>query len=35
MSLGEDLLQFTAEPDIMGVDRQLALMSRALDRKGL
>jgi hypothetical protein len=35
MALGDDLLQFAAEPDIIGVDRLLALFSRSLNRKGL
>ncbi|MDD2467593.1 MAG: ATP-binding protein [Desulfobulbus sp.] len=33
MSLGGDLLQFAAEPNIMGVDRLLAKLSRVVNRK--
>lgn len=32
-TLGDDLLRFTTEPDIMGVDRQLALLARVMNRK--
>ncbi|MGD9949262.1 MAG: ATP-binding protein [Desulfobulbus sp.] len=33
MTLGGDLLQFAAEPNIMGVDRLLAKLSRVVNRK--
>lgn len=35
VNLGGDLLQFAAEPNIMGVDRLLAKLSRVVNRKGV